>query len=405
MADRQTQGRHDDRAAPARPARTLRRRTMLPATIIAVCAVLFGLPMWTVLFAGAQWPPVVRLLGAALVIAAALALPTAMYLGHRPGIEGDRKDAWARLGDVLLGLAWIAFVWSALSLLLRLGLWAAGVDDPLRSRITAAATATVIVGLALWGHYEAMRTPRVRHTSVSIARLGARFDGLRVVLVTDTHFGPVNRTVWSRRLTDAVNALEADVLAHVGDIADGSVSTRRQQAAPLESMRASAARVYVTGNHEYFGEAQEWLDHMQSIGWNALHNRHVVLHRGDDALVIAGVDDATAAGSGAPGHGADLAGALAGADPSIPVLLLAHQPKQIGDAVRAGVDLQVSGHTHGGQIWPFAALVRLDQPVVHGLSRHGARTQLYTSRGSGFWGPPFRVFAPSEISVLTLVAG
>jgi predicted MPP superfamily phosphohydrolase len=95
----------------------------------------------------------------------------------------------------------------------------------------------------------------------------------------------------------------------------------------------------------------------------------------------------------------------AGADPSIPVLLLAHQPKQIGDAVRAGVDLQVSGHTHGGQIWPFAALVRLDQPVVHGLSRHGARTQLYTSRGSGFWGPPFRVFAPSEISVLTLVAG
>ena len=144
---------------------------------------------------------------------------------------------------------------------------------------------------------------------------------------------------------------------------------------------------------------------MQSIGWNALHNRHVVLHRGDDALVIAGVDDATAAGSGAPGHGADLAGALAGADPSIPVLLLAHQPKQIGDAVRAGVDLQVSGHTHGGQIWPFAALVRLDQPVVHGLSRHGARTQLYTSRGSGFWGPTFRVFAPSEISVLTLVAG
>lgn len=214
--------------------------------------------------------------------------------------RGDRKDAWARLGDVLLGLAWIAFVWSALSLLLRLGLWAAGVDDPLRSRITAAATVTVIVGLALWGHYEAMRTPRVRHTSVSIARLGARFDGLRVVLVTDTHFGPVNRTVWSRRLTDAVNALEPDVLAHVGDIADGSVSTRRQQAAPLESMRASAARVYVTGNHEYFGEAQEWLDHMQSIGWNALHNRHVVLHRGDDALVIAGVDDATAAGSGAP---------------------------------------------------------------------------------------------------------
>jgi len=89
----------------------------------------------------------------------------------------------------------------------------------------------------------------------------------------------------------------------------------------------------------------------------------------------------------------------------LPIFLLAHQPKQIDAAVAAGADLQVSGHTHGGQIWPFGALVRLDQPVVSGLSRHGTRTQLYTSRGTGFWGPPFRVFAPSEITVLTLKSG
>ena len=113
------------------------------------------------------------------------------------------------------------------------------------------------------------------------------------------------------------------------------------------------------------------------------------------------MDDRTAAGSGLPGHHADHAAALAGADPALPVLLLAHQPQQIAGAVAHGVDLQISGHTHGGQIWPFHYLVRLDQPVLQGLSRHGERTQLYTSRGTGFWGPPFRVFAPSEITLLT----
>ncbi|MDV6305688.1 MULTISPECIES: metallophosphoesterase [Rhodococcus] len=404
MTDRQTQ-RPEQSVSPDGSTRPRARRVVVPTVVLVVCAVLVGLPAWTVVFAGAQWPAAAQSVGSAVAVAAFVALPAAMYLGHRPSAEGVSKDVWARIGDVLLGLAWIAFVWSALSLLLRLGLWVAGIDDPLRSRIVAVTTLIVVVVLALWGHYEAMRTPRVRHTTVRIDRLGARFDGLRVVLVTDTHFGPLDRTTWSHRLTAAVNALEPDVLAHVGDIADGSVDRRRAQAAPLEAMLASAARVYVTGNHEYFGHAQEWLDHMDDLGWNSLHNRHVVLHRGDDALIIAGVDDATAAGSSAPGHGADLVRALAGTDPSMPVLLLAHQPKQIGDAVDAGVDLQVSGHTHGGQIWPFSALVRLDQPVVHGLSRHGARTQLYTSRGSGFWGPPFRVFAPSEISVLTLVAG
>ena len=135
-----------------------------------------------------------------------------------------------------------------------------------------------------------------------------------------------------------------------------------------------------------------------------MHNRHIVVERGGSRLVVAGVDDRTAESSGRAGHRADHAAALAGADPDLPVLLLAHQPKQVTDAVTHGVDLQISGHTHGGQIWPFHFLVRLDQPVVRGLSRHGVRTQLYTSRGTGFWGPPLRVFAPSEITLLTLRA-
>jgi len=366
--------------------------------VAAILLLLFGVPWWTLLVAGAAWPPAVVVIGSLVFVAAAAALPLLMMLGH-----GRRHlDGAAVAGDALLGAAWILFVWSVLGQLLELVLLIAGVEDPTRSRVVAGVVLVVVTALLAWGHFEAMRVPRVRTAEVAIARLGAGLDGLRVALITDTHYGPLDRARWSAAVVARVNELDADVVCHVGDIADGTVEVREVQASPLASVRAGSARVYVTGNHEYFSEAQGWLDYMTGIGWDALHNRHIVVERGGDRIVVAGVDDATAAASGVDGHGANLAAALAGADATLPVLLLAHQPKQVAHAVRAGVDLQVSGHTHGGQIWPFNFLVRLDQPVVQGLSRHGATTQLYTSRGTGFWGPPFRVFAPSEITLLTL---
>lgn len=382
------------------PPRSPRRWRRL-AVVFTIVVLLFGLPWWTVLWAGTHWPTPVVVIGTVLVVAAAITLPVAMMWGH-----GRRhRDGAAALGDVLLGSVWVVFVWSVLSLLLRFALQLAGVEDPTRSRIVAIAVVVVAAALLAWGHYEAMRVPRLRHVDVTIPRLGAGLDGARVAMITDTHYGPLDRAKWSAGVVDRVNDVGADIVCHVGDIADGTVPVREMQAKPLASARAALARVYVTGNHEYFSEAQGWLDYMTEIGWDALHNRHIVVERGGDRLIIAGVDDATARGSGLEGHGQNLDAALAGSDASLPVLLLAHQPKQIPHAVKAGVDLQISGHTHGGQIWPFNFLVRLDQPVVQGLSRHGDRTQLYTSRGTGFWGPPFRVFAPSEITVLTLRRG
>ncbi|CAN5190240.1 metallophosphoesterase [soil metagenome] len=375
-----------------------RRRWARLIPVFAIMALLLGGPWWTLLSAGNRWPTWAIVVGSLVFVAAFVGLPVAMTLGH-----GRRHKDWAAVtGDTLLGGIWVLFVWSVLGQLLRLGLAVAGVDDPARSRIVAGAVVVVVVALLIWGYAEAMRVPRTRHVEVTIPRLGAGLDGLRVVMITDTHYGPLNRARWSAAVADRVNGLDADVLCHVGDIADGTAAQREPQARPLASMRAGLARVYVTGNHEYISEAQSWLDYMQGIGWDALHNRHIVIGRGDDRLVVAGVDDATAKGSGVDGHGANLQAALADSDSTLPVLLLAHQPKQVPQAVEAGVDLQVSGHTHGGQIWPFNFLVRLDQPVVQGLSRHSERTQLYTSRGTGFWGPPFRVFAPSEITVLTL---
>ncbi len=251
------------------------------------------------------------------------------------------------------------------------------------------------------GAYRALGPVPVREREVRIAGLGTGFDGLRIAQITDTHLGPFLSRRWTQRITEQVNALDVDLLAHTGDLVDGSLAARAHQVEPLVTATARDARVFITGNHEYFSGAAEWTGYMASLGWTVLRNSHLVLGRGQDQLVVAGIDDRTAAGSGVPGHGADLDRALAGAPEGVPVVLLAHQPRQVLGAIDR-VDLQLSGHTHGGQLWPFHYLVRLDQPVLHGLSRHGLRTQLYTSRGTGFWGPPFRIFAPPEIAVLTL---
>jgi predicted MPP superfamily phosphohydrolase len=361
---------------------------------------LWAVPCWVLLHSGQHWPLPVTLVGTALFALGLVGMPLAMVRGH-----GRRQqDGAAIIGDTLLGTSWVLFTWSVLlGVLLRLALTVAGVGESQdRARIVTWAVLAVAAVLLAWGYAEARRVPRVRRLDVQLARLGAGLDGTRVVLITDTHYGPLDRARWSARVCETVNALEADLVCHTGDIADGTAERRLAQALPLGTVRATRARVYVTGNHEYYSEAQGWVDLMDELGWKPLRNRHLLLERGGDTLVVAGVDDVTAESSGLAGHGAHLAGALNGTDPDLPVLLLAHQPKFIDRAAAAGIDLQLSGHTHGGQIWPFHHLVRIDQPAVAGLSHHGPRTLLYTSRGTGFWGPPFRVFAPSEITLLVL---
>ncbi|KHD73278.1 metallophosphoesterase [Actinoplanes utahensis] len=386
-------------AVESEPRRRGPRFARFGVILVAVIALLFGVPWATLVWSGNDWPPVLLAGGSLVFLVLAAGFPWLMFRGH-----GGHRDRESRIADTLLGVVWVLFVWSLIGQAAGLVLLALGVDDPLRSRLVTAFVVVVSAGLLAWGHHEAMRVSRVREVDVTIPRLGPGLDGLRVALITDTHYGPINRARWSRGVTEVVNSLDADIVAHTGDIADGLVEQRLEMAAPLADIRARFARVYVTGNHEYHSGAQGWVEHMEQLGWETLHNRHIVVTRGGDSLVVAGVDDRTAGGSGLPGHRTDHEAALAGADPGLPVLLLAHQPQQIKDAVAHGIDLQLSGHTHGGQMWPFHYLVLTDQPSLQGLSRHSERTQLYTSRGTGFWGPPFRIFAPSEITLLTLRA-
>jgi predicted MPP superfamily phosphohydrolase len=198
-----------------------------------------------------------------------------------------------------------------------------------------------------------------------------------------------------------VNGAAPDVVAIVGDLVDGRVDELRAYAAPLADF--AAPTYFVTGNHEYFTDAAGWVAFLPTLGVRVLRNERVEIRRGNAVLDLAGCDDRTAARSGVPGHGYDLDAALAGRDPARPVVLLCHQPVMVDRAVQAGVDLQISGHTHGGQLWPLTYVALVDQPVLAGLVKFGP-TWLYVTRGTGFWGPPARVGSPPEVTILTLRA-
>jgi predicted MPP superfamily phosphohydrolase len=193
-----------------------------------------------------------------------------------------------------------------------------------------------------------------------------------------------------------IEALQPDLVAITGDLVDGSVEDLREHVAPLARLaKAPRGLFFVTGNHEYYSSADAWIAQLKTLGVQTLRNERREIAPG---LWLAGIDDLTARGGD---HAPDLPRALADRDPAQPVVLLAHQPKQFLEAAEHGVDLTLSGHTHGGQIWPFVWLVSLVQPYVAGLHRKG-QSQLYVSRGTGFWGPPLRVGAPPEITLLLL---
>ncbi len=266
--------------------------------------------------------------------------------------------------------------------------------------VTAGAAA---VGTAGYGVWAANSAPVVRRVPIALAGLDPALDGYRLVTFSDGHLSATYGGRRFERLVEMVNAQSPDAVAIVGDLVDGEVSELREDVAPLRDLVSRDGAFFVTGNHEYFVDTGAWLTHLSGLGVQVLRNERVALRRGAGTFDLAGIDDRTAAASGLAGHGADLDAALDGRDDAVPVVLLAHQPVQVALARAAGVDLQLSGHTHGGQLWPFDFAVLLDQPAVQGLSRQGD-TQLYVTPGAGYWGPPMRVGARPEITVVELRA-
>lgn len=254
----------------------------------------------------------------------------------------------------------------------------------------------------LVGFVNARRRARVRRVDVPIAGLPAPLHGFSIAQISDIHVGATIKRDYLDGIVDAVNDLEADMIAVTGDLVDGSVTQLAPHTAPLSRLAARHGAFFVTGNHEYYSGAHAWVDEVRRLGLSVLMNEHVVLQHEGAAVVVAGVTDYSA-GHFDPAHRSDPAAAIAGAPSDAGVrLLLAHQPRSAFAAAPAGFDLQLSGHTHGGQFFPWIFLVRLQQPFTAGLHRLG-KLWVYISRGTGYWGPPKRLGAPSEITYLRLV--
>lgn len=292
--------------------------------------------------------------------------------------------------------------------LVRLALWlGAALGMPLGAstwlgvqRALAGGAALGALGLTLSGLRSAGSGPALERVRIELHRWPGALAGLRVVQLTDVHVGPTLGEAYVRELVARVNALDPDLVVLTGDLVDGTVAELGPHVAPLQGLRSRLGTFFVTGNHEYYAGVEPWVRELRRLGLTVLRNEGVRLERDGAAFLLAGVEDLTSH-SGEGAHAAAVARALSGRAEGEPVVLLAHQPKQVHDAKAHGVDLQLSGHTHGGQLFPWHYLVRAQQGFVAGLHRVGD-TLLYVSRGSAWWGPPMRVGAPSELTLLEL---
>ncbi|HTJ84276.1 MAG TPA: metallophosphoesterase [Polyangiaceae bacterium] len=358
-------------------------------------------------------------------------------LVRAPGLE-----AWQRpggivflLGAILLPLgmlasrvlpraiasviASVAYVWMGLVVLLFFltlgsevirvgasilsGLNVVPLDDGRRlflSRVLAGTVGVLGAGLGIRGYLSARGAVGVKKVEVGLTRLPEALGGFKIAQLSDLHIGPTLGREWLTDVVARTNALEPDIVAITGDLVDGSVSELGEHVAPLGDLRAKHGVYFVTGNHEYYSGVDAWIARLRELGVRVLRNERVSIGDGDASFDLAGIDDYRAKDFG-NGHGADLDKAIAGRDPARELVLLAHQPKAALEAATKGVGLQLSGHTHGGQIFPWGFFVRLDQHFVAGLDKVGDLL-LYTSSGTGYWGPPMRVGAPPEITLLQL---
>jgi uncharacterized protein len=336
------------------------------------------------------------------LLASCLLMPLAVVA------RGTRDPKWADrlawIGLMTMGLFSSLLVFTLLRdiVLLLVRVLASAPQFVAADRISAIATIGLAVLATLVGLFNARRRARVVEVDVPVANLPTELHGFSIAQISDVHVGPTIKHRYVAAIVEAVNGLDADVIAVTGDVVDGGVRQLAAHVAPLSQLRSRHGTYFVTGNHEYYSGAHAWTQEFRRLGMHVLLNEHVVLTHRDHQIVVAGVTDYSAHHFD-PQHRSDPAAALQGAPASAVVkILLAHQPRSAEAAAAAGFDLQLSGHTHGGQFWPWNHFVRFQQPFTAGLNRL-KDLWVYTSRGTGYWGPPKRFGAPSEITRIRLV--
>ena len=388
----------------------MQSRALQYAVFLAVFTALVGALhayLWQRLVRAPDFGSAFTRIGTRAVIGLGLLLPLGMVTARVLPRSFASAFSWASY--IWFGVAVVLFFLLLGSEIIRGAVHAAhawrGGIDPERRRFLSRAIALGVGALGVFvsgaGVASAMGAVGIERVAVRLRRFPRSLNGFRIAQLTDLHIGPTLGKEWLEDVVARTNAQDPDIIAITGDLVDGSVAELAEHVAPLAKLRAKHGVFFVTGNHEYYSGADAWIAHLRSLGITVLRNERVTIGDAAASFDLAGVDDF--ASGRWPGHGPDLAGALQGRDPSREVILLAHQPKQIFQAEEQGIGLQISGHTHGGQIYPWKFAVKLDQPHIAGLERRGD-TQIYTSRGTGYWGPPMRVGVPSEIALLELFA-
>jgi hypothetical protein len=375
------------------------RRTII--VILSLLALLHAYIGWRVL-PDLPVPAVIRLLGSLWLAISLVLVPTGLLArAIRRQPLADRL-AWA--GLLALGLFSSLLVLTLLRDAALLLAMLVGMHSPAFIAWSAAAVPLLGALVTLIGFINARRTASVVDVDVPINGLPDALHGFTIAQISDIHIGPTIKHNYLEAIVDKVNQLDADMIAVTGDLVDGSVRNLAPHTKPLARLQARHGSYFVTGNHEYYSNAHEWIAEVRRLGLTVLMNEHVVLQHRGSTLLVAGVTDYTAHHFD-PAHRSDPHAALAGAPEQVAVrILLAHQPRSAEAAADAGFDLQLSGHTHGGQFFPWNFFVPLQQPYTAGLNRL-RQLWVYTSRGTGFWGPPKRSGAPSEITRLRLVRG
>jgi len=358
-----------------------------------------------------------RTVGWCLVVLLLL-LPMIPFLFFISGAQGTWLDDLSWAGFVVMGFFSLLFT----AVVMRdLGLLALGgirklfrrvapkpppqrEVDKERRRFLVHASNLGILGLSAgatgYGFLEAHRRADIEEVTIPLAGLPPEFDGFRIVQFTDVHVGPTIKGDFVERVVEQVLGLKADMIAFTGDLVDGSVNWLKDDVAPLAALKAPFGTFFVTGNHEYYSGANAWIREVGRLGFDVLMNEHRLLRKGDAGLVIAGVTD-FGAGEFIADHRSDPAAAAMNTPEGMVKVLLAHQPRSVFAAEQVGFDLQLSGHTHGGQFFPWNHLATLSQPYIKGLHKHGG-TWVYVSRGTAYWGPPLRLGNPPEITLITL---
>ncbi len=358
--------------------------------VLFIMTLVYGYGSWRLIgYVSTPW----NILSALIVVALALSPLLAVRMREHSRLRrlGDLY-CWVAYGSfgffILLTCAFL--VRDVAGILLR---WSGLI--PIADAPLDAATLGVSFLLALWGLYQARRTPAVRHVEVPIDELPPELDGLRIAHISDLHVGPTIKKPFVHRLVELTNAQQPDLVAFTGDMADGPVERLAADVAPLARLSAPLGLFSVTGNHEYYSGVSDWIAQAEYLGFNVLLNDSQIVEHAGRRIAVVGVTD-YGAGEMLPAHRSDPQGALAAAPQADFVLFLAHQPRSVHAA--SGAQLQLSGHTHGGQFIPWKYIVPLQQTYLAGLYRHES-TWLYVHRGSGYWGPPLRLGAPSEIAI------